>query len=263
MSTATELDRLLTVMARLRDPQNGCPWDKVQTHATIAPYAIEEAYEVLDTITREDWAALPDELGDLLLQVVYQAQIAEEAQRFDFGTVAKMIADKMIRRHPHVFTDGEGGHEFWEQSKAAERAARAEHGALAGIAGHLPALLHAAKLSSRAARVGFDWGTPAEVIDKVGEELEEVRAELADADHDRLEDEMGDVLFTVASVARKLGLDPEACLRRANAKFTRRFNDMEAILAATGDSLQDQDLTTLEALWQEVKRRHRHEDAAG
>jgi len=263
MSAATEIERLLGIMAALRDPQTGCPWDQVQTPATIAPYAVEEAYEVMDAITREDWGALPDELGDLLLQVVYQARLGEESGRFDFAQVTRLIADKMVRRHPHVFGQAALEPGMWERNKAAERAAKAEHGALAGIAGHLPALLHAAKLGNRAARVGFDWGTPAEVIDKVGEELDEVRAELADADRDRLEDEIGDVLFTVASVARKLDLDPEACLRRANAKFTRRFNDMERALAETGDALQDQDLATLEALWQQVKQRHREADAKG
>lgn len=254
MSAASELDRLLSIMIRLRDPDTGCPWDKVQTHATIAPFAIEEAYEVMDTIHRKDWDALPDELGDLLLQVVYQARIAEEAGRFDFGTVAKSIADKMVRRHPHVFGDESLDPDLWERNKAAERATRSEYGTLAGIATSLPALLRADKIGRRAARVGFDWGTPGEVIDKIAEELEEVRAELAEASRDRLEDEVGDVLFTVACLARKLGLDPEACLRRGNDKFTRRFEAMEAHLARRGEAPADQTLETFEALWQQVKR---------
>ncbi|AQS88625.1 nucleotide pyrophosphohydrolase MazG [Neoasaia chiangmaiensis NBRC 101099] len=260
-SAARELDRLLDVMARLRDPETGCPWDKVQTHATIAPYAIEEAYEVMDAIAQQDWVALPDELGDLLLQVVYQARIGEEDGRFDFATVAKSIADKMIRRHPHVFGDATLDADLWERNKAQERAGRAEYGALAGIPRHLPALTRAGKLSARAARVGFDWGTAVEALDKIGEELAEVKAELDVADADRLEDEIGDVLFTVANLARKLKLDPEACLRRANDKFARRFNDMEALLAQRGEALADQDLNTLENLWQDVKRRHRTADS--
>ncbi|WP_367160479.1 nucleoside triphosphate pyrophosphohydrolase [Kozakia baliensis] len=254
MSAASELDRLLSIMVRLRDPETGCPWDKVQTHATIAPFAIEEAYEVMDAIARNDDQALPDELGDLLLQVVYQARIGEEAGRFDFATIAKTIADKMVRRHPHVFGDAALDPDLWERNKAAERASKSEYGALAGIAPALPALIRAEKIGKRASRVGFDWGTPEEVIDKIGEELEEVRAELPEASRDRLEDEIGDVLFTVANLARKLGLDPEACLRRGNDKFTRRFQAMEHRLARTGQSLADQKLETMEALWQQVKR---------
>ncbi|GAJ29542.1 nucleoside triphosphate pyrophosphohydrolase [Acidomonas methanolica] len=255
-----EIGRLLAIMARLRDPENGCPWDRVQTHATIAPYAIEEAYEVMDAVNREDWSALPGELGDLLLQVVYQARIAEEENRFDFAAVARAIADKMVHRHPHVFGGAASAPGAWEAAKAAERAEKAEHGILGGIAGGLPALLHAAKLGARAARAGFDWDEPEGVLEKIEEEIGEVRAELPEGDRDRLEDEIGDVLFTVATLARKLDLDPEACLRRANAKFTRRFNDMEAILAARGEALQEQDLSTLESLWTEVKRRHRLAD---
>ncbi|AOX20373.1 nucleoside triphosphate pyrophosphohydrolase [Kozakia baliensis] len=254
MSAASELDRLLSIMVRLRDPETGCPWDKVQTHATIAPFAIEEACEVMDAIARNDDQALPDELGDLLLQVVYQARIGEEEGRFDFATIAKTIADKMVRRHPHVFGDATLDPDLWERNKAAERASKSEDGALAGIAPALPALIRAEKIGKRASRVGFDWGTPEEVIDKIGEELEEVRAELPEASRDRLEDEIGDVLFTVANLARKLGLDPEACLRRGNDKFTRRFQAMEHNLARTGQSLADQKLETMEALWQQVKR---------
>ena len=252
-TSVRQIDRLLAIMKRLRDPETGCPWDIVQTPASIAPFAIEEAYEVMDAIAHNDHAAIPDELGDLLLQVVYQAQMAEEAGQFDFETVAKLIADKMVRRHPHVFGD-ETGHSLaiWEQRKEEERRAKSEHGALAGIPLHLPALLKAAKLCNRAARVGFDWAEPAEVLDKVHEEIAELKAELG-GDRDRIEDELGDVLFTVASLARKLDIDPEAALRRSNAKFTRRFEAMEAMLARRGQTMAEQDLPTMEALWQEAK----------
>ncbi|WP_277302602.1 nucleoside triphosphate pyrophosphohydrolase [Asaia bogorensis] len=250
-----ELDRLITIMERLRDPRTGCPWDRVQTHETIAPFAIEEAYEVMDTIAREDWEALPDELGDLLLQVVYQARIAQEAGRFDFADVARLISDKMVRRHPHVFAEQTLDPDLWERNKQAERAAKAEYGLLAGIAPALPALIRAEKLGKRAARVGFDWDTPEQVLIKIEEELDEVRAELAGGDKARLKDEVGDVLFTVASLARKLGLDPEACLRHGNDKFTRRIETMESVLAETGSTLADLDLPAQEALWQEVKIR--------
>lgn len=255
MNAAEELDRLLSIMIRLRDPQTGCPWDRVQTHETIAPFAIEEAYEVMDAIAREDWQALPDELGDLLLQVIYQARIAEEAGRFNFADVARQISDKMIRRHPHVFADQELDSDLWERNKQAERAAKSEYGVLAGVAPALPALIRAEKLGKRAARVGFDWDTPEQVLEKINEELAEVRAELPLGDKSRLEDEVGDVLFTVASLARKLGLDPEACLRQGNAKFTRRIEAMEAILAESGSTLSDLDLAAQEDLWREVKIR--------
>ncbi len=252
---AAALDRLIAIMERLRDPQTGCAWDRVQTHETIAPFAIEEAYEVMDTIARQDWKALPDELGDLLLQVVYQARIAQEAGRFDFADVARMIGDKMIRRHPHVFGDQALDPDLWERNKQAERDAKAEYGILAGIAPALPALIRAEKLGKRAARVGFDWETPEQVFEKIDEELNEVRAELPGGDKARLEDEIGDVLFTVASLARKLGLDPEACLRHGNAKFTRRVETMEAVLAETGSTLAELDLASQEALWRDVKIR--------
>ncbi|WP_264884130.1 nucleoside triphosphate pyrophosphohydrolase [Swaminathania salitolerans] len=255
MKAAQEIDRLVSIMARLRDPEKGCPWDRVQTHETIAPFAIEEAYEILDCVTREDWDGLPDELGDLLLQVVYQARIAEEAGRFDLAEIARRIGDKMIRRHPHVFAGASADPDRWEQDKQTERAVRAEYGILAGIAPALPALLRAEKLGKRAARVGFDWDTPEQVLGKIQEELDEVRAELAGGDRKRLEDEVGDVLFTVASLARKLGLDPEACLRHGNAKFTRRVEAMEAMVAERGHSLDALDLAAQEALWRQAKIR--------
>jgi ATP diphosphatase len=227
MEPGQEITRLLGIMARLRDPAGGCPWDQVQDFATIAPYTIEEAYEVADAASRRDMPALKDELGDLLFQVVYHARMAEEAGAFSFTDVAAAIADKMLRRHPHVFGDeaarAAGAHtEAWEAQKEAERRAAAQEGVLAGVPAALPALTHAEKLTKRAARVGFDWPNAGTVLDKLDEEVAELRAELAEADPDRLEDELGDMLFVLANLARKLHLDPEAALRRANAKFTRR-----------------------------------------
>ncbi|MBS1032285.1 nucleoside triphosphate pyrophosphohydrolase [Gluconobacter cerinus] len=248
-----QIDRLLDIMKRLRDPQSGCPWDVAQTPETIAPFAIEEAYEVMDAIARDDSDSLPDELGDLLLQVVFQAQMAEEKGQFDFETVAGKIADKMVRRHPNIFSDVEHDEDLWERTKETERHAKAEYGALAGVAQHLPALVRAAKLCRRAARVGFDWDDASGVLEKVQEEIGELKAEL-DGDRDRIEDELGDVLFTVASLARKLGIDPEAALRRSNRKFTRRFEAMEARLASEGKTMGEQNLETLETLWQTVKK---------
>ena len=248
-----QLRRLLDVMARLRDPARGCPWDQVQTFATIAPYTIEEAYEVADAIAREDVAALPDELGDLLLQVVYHARMAEEAGLFAFADVARLIADKMVRRHPHVFDGAKAVPGSWEAQKQAERLARAEGGTLAGVPRNLPALTRAAKLTSRAARVGFDWPDAASVLDKLDEEAAELRAELPGADPARLADEVGDLLFVVANFARKLGLDPETCLRGANAKFTRRFDSVERRLADQGKVPSEASLDEMEALWAEAK----------
>lgn len=248
-----QIDRLLDIMKRLRDPENGCPWDVAQTPETIAPFAIEEAYEVMDAIARDDSDSLPDELGDLLLQVVFQAQMAQEKGLFDFDAVAGKIADKMVRRHPNIFSDVEHDEDLWERTKESERHGKAEYGALAGIAPNLPALVRAAKLCRRAARVGFDWDDPSGVLEKVQEEIGELKAEL-DGDRDRIEDELGDVLFTMASLARKLGIDPEAALRRSNRKFTRRFEVMEASLATEGKTMGEQDLETLEALWQTVKK---------
>jgi nucleoside triphosphate diphosphatase len=264
----TELRRLLSIMAALRDPASGCPWDQVQTFATIAPYTIEEAYEVADAIDRADFVALPDELGDLLLQVVYHARMAEEAGHFAFADVARAISDKMVRRHPHVFgseaqparaeiVDAVAQSQAWEQQKSAERSARAESGTLAGVPVGLPALTRAQKLTARAARVGFDWPDAEAVLAKLDEEVAELRAELPGADHDRLQDEVGDMLFVLANLARKLKLDPEACLRHANRKFSRRFEAMERHAAQAGSSLSELQLAQMDALWNRVKAAER------
>lgn len=259
------LPRLLAVMAWLRDRQHGCPWDIDQTFRTIAPYTIEEAYEVADAIERNDMPALKEELGDLLLQVVYHAQIAQEAQAFSFADVAAAIAEKMIDRHPHVFGDAtidtsEAQTVSWEARKAAERAAKQTAkpaGALDGVARALPALMRAEKIQKRAARVGFDWAETAPVIDKIEEELGELRAEITagTVDQARLTDEMGDVLFAVANLARHCKVDPEAALRATNDKFERRFGYIERQLAAQGRKPVDANLVEMEALWQEAKTR--------
>ncbi|MDB5451535.1 MAG: nucleoside triphosphate pyrophosphohydrolase [Caulobacteraceae bacterium] len=259
MSEPAPLDRLLEIMARLRDPVAGCPWDKEQTFATIAPYTIEEAYEVADAIERGDLDELKDELGDLLLQVVFHARIAQEMGAFDFADVARSIGDKMIRRHPHVFEDVRYRDvaeqtESWEQIKAGERAAKARsHGLLGDIPAGLPALTRAVKLTKRAARVGFDWPSTREVFDKLREELGELEAELTDASPDRIRDELGDVLFVVANLARKLDVEPEEALRHANAKFVRRFAHIERTLADQGRAPDQSDLAEMDQLWDQAK----------
>jgi nucleoside triphosphate diphosphatase len=241
------IDRLLAIMARLRDPVTGCEWDSVQTFATIAPYTIEEAYEVDDAIRRGDMAELKDELGDLLLQVVFHARMAEEAGMFDFDAVAGAISDKMERRHPHLFgAADQGGHHLWEQIKAEERGAKGHASALDGIAGALPALMRAEKLQKRAARTGFDWPDPSGARAKIDEELAEVEAA---APEERAE-EIGDLLFATVNWARKLGVDPEEALRAANAKFERRFRAMED---DAGEAFSSLDLEAQEQLWQKVK----------
>jgi len=255
----TELRRLLEIMVALRAPVSGCPWDQRQDFQSIAPYTIEEAYEVADAIARHDSPALTDELGDLLFQVVYHARMAEEAGQFAFADVARAISDKMVRRHPHVFADAAARDVAaqgvaWEVQKRAERAVRAEHGTLAGLPANLPALTHAAKLTARAGRVGFDWPDAASVLDKLEEEIAELRAELPDGAPSRIEDEFGDMLFVMANLARKLGLDPEASLRQANAKFARRFGGVEQKLATRGKTPSDATLDEMDALWDEVKR---------
>jgi nucleoside triphosphate diphosphatase len=260
-----QLTRLLDIMARLRDPENGCPWDVQQDFASIAPYTIEEAYEVADAIEQGDMAALREELGDLLLQVVFHARMAEEQRAFDFNAVAKSIADKMVRRHPHVFGDASFDDEKaqragWESQKAAERAAKAARdgrnpSVLDGIPGALPALMRSEKLGKRAARVGFEWPDIAGAVDKLDEEIAELKVEAAAPapDRVRLKDEIGDVLFSVVNVARHLDIDPEDALRHANAKFERRFHAVEQGLAADGIDIADADLEAMEERWRKAK----------
>ena len=250
------MPRLLEIMRRLRDPETGCPWDLEQTFATIAPYTIEEAYEVSDAIEREAWDELKGELGDLLFQSVFHAQMATEAGLFSFDEVADGMSDKMVARHPHVFGDesrdksADQQTRDWETIKAAERAAKAERGVLDGVALGLPALLRAVKLQKRAARVGFDWPTTDEVMDKVAEEMDELRQ--AEDEAHRFE-EFGDLLFVMANLGRHMGIDPEAALRAANAKFTRRFRAIEAALAEQGRRPEDSDLQEMDALWDAAK----------
>lgn len=265
----TQIARLLSIMAQLRDPDGGCPWDLEQDFSSIAPYTIEEAYEVADAIDRGDLDDLKDELGDLLLQVVFHARMADEQGAFAFEDVARTICDKLVRRHPHVFAqaqvDGSAAVSArWEDIKRQERAAKgqADSSALAGIARGLPEWQRATKLQARAARTGFDWPDPAPVLDKLHEEIDEVRAELARADDDpqraaRLQDEIGDVLFVCLTLARKAGVDAGGALRHANAKFERRFRAMEAAAAGQGAAFADLDLAAQEALWQQVKRAER------
>lgn len=239
------IERLVKIMVRLRDPETGCEWDRAQSFATIAPYTIEEAYEVADAIERGDMSDLKDELGDLLLQVVFHSRIAQEIGAFRFEDVVRAIADKMERRHPHIFADAAES-PGWESIKAAERGNVPGSGALAGVASALPALLRAEKLQKRAARVGFDWPDGDGARAKIVEELAEVDA----AAPEDIENEMGDLLFAVVNWARHHGVDPEAALRRGNAKFERRFATMEAI---AGKGFAALDLEAKEALWQRVK----------
>jgi len=253
------MPRLLEIMRRLRDPNSGCPWDIEQNFATIAPYTIEEAYEVADAIERKAWDELKGELGDLLFQSVFHAQMAAEAGLFNFDDVANTMSDKMVARHPHVFSDesrdktAQQQTQDWEQIKAAERAARAQSGVLEGVAIGLPALLRAHKLQKRAARVGFDWPDITQVLDKLVEEAAELAEAKAQLGADEIEEEMGDLLFVMANLARHLGVEPEAALRRANAKFTRRFAHIEAALAQQGKTPQQSNLAEMDALWNSAK----------
>jgi MazG family protein len=254
---AAAAQAVLDVMARLRDPTHGCPWDVEQTFRTIAPYTIEEAYEVADAIEREDMSALKEELGDLLFQVAFHARMAEERGAFDFADVAQALADKMIERHPHVFGEkvertAEEQTQAWEALKAEKRAARGAS-LLDDVAMALPALMRAEKLTKRAARINFDWPTPDEVLEKLEEELAELHDARLKQDQDALTEEMGDILFVMANLARKLKVDPEEALRRANAKFTRRFQYIERKLAEAGRT-GPQPLDEMEALWVEAKR---------
>ncbi|MDQ2695315.1 MAG: nucleoside triphosphate pyrophosphohydrolase [Pseudomonadota bacterium] len=258
----TEIERLLELMARLRDPQAGCPWDRAQSYATLVPYTLEEAYEVADAVARGDPAELKSELGDLLFQVVFHAQIAREAGAFDFAAVAAAVTEKMTRRHPHVFgsaryRDAAEQTAAWERIKAAERPDPAAS-RLDGVPLALPGLSRAVKLQRKAARVGFDWPDLGPVLDKIDEELGEIRAELAaGGDPRRLEDELGDVLFACANLARHLKIDPEAAVRDTNAKFERRFRRIEAWLADAGRRPEQASLAEMDALWERAKAEER------
>ena len=260
----SDIDRLLAVMARLRDPERGCPWDLEQTFETIAPHTVEEAYEVLDAVRRGDMAALVDELGDLLFQIVFYARLGREAGIFDFADVARTVSDKMVRHHPHVFgdeptPDAAARTRRWEAIKAAERAARNDGGALDGVVRALPALLRALKLQRRAARVGFDWRAVEPVLGKLREEIAELEAELdrPDAPPARVADEIGDLLFSCVNLARHVGADPEAALREANDKFERRFRRVEALLAAAGRTPEQASPDEMDRLWERAKSEER------
>jgi len=261
--TDPALDQLLAIMARLRDPENGCPWDQAQTFATIAPYTIEEAYEVADAIERGDLDELKDELGDLLLQVVFHARIAEEMGAFAFADVARAIADKMIRRHPHVFEAAQYRNiaeqsRAWEEIKAAERVGRGKAASLLDdVPAGLPALTRAVKLTKRAARVGFDWPSTREVLDKLREELAELEVEIDAGDQAKAREELGDLLFVVANLARKLDVEPEDALRATNAKFARRFAFIERALQTDGRTPEQSDLAEMDGLWNDAKAAER------
>ena len=262
VSEKANIRELLAIMARLRDRERGCPWDAKQDFDSIAPYTIEEVYEVADAIQRRDYDDLRDELGDLLFQVVFHARMAEEAGHFDFDDVVSAISDKLTRRHPHVFGDvryanAEEQSRAWEELKAQERARKQrdqDSSALAGIARGLPEWRRALKLQERAATVGFDWPSPQPVLDKLIEEIGELRTEFAQgAERDRLEDELGDVLFVLVNLARHAKIDPAHALRRANAKFERRFRRMEALAGEAGETLAGKPLAEQDALWDRAK----------
>jgi len=257
------IDRLLQIMERLRDPERGCPWDRQQTFGSIVPHTLEEAYEVADAIEQEDWAALPDELGDLLFQVVFYAQLGREEGSFDFDAIAAAVSDKLVRRHPHVFgdetvADAADQSRRWEAHKAAERAAGPSAdaaSALDGVTGALPAVQRAGKLQGRAERAGFEWPRDEDLFAKVDEELGELRAEVdQQAPQTRLEHEVGDLLFAAVGLARRLGVDPEAALRASNRRFERRFRHMEQRLDERGQAMARAELDELKAHWQAAKR---------
>ena len=258
-------------MAALRTPGSGCPWDLEQTYETVAPYTLEEAYEVADAIARGRLDELRDELGDLLLQVVFHARMAEEEGRFDFGGVVEAITTKMIRRHPHVFADAEGKttehvQGMWEQIKAEEKAERGEaapSGALAGVPAALPALTRALKLQNKAGRVGFDWNDPRAVLAKIREEADEIEAEIEAGDTARAGAEVGDLLFAVVNLARHMEADPEGVLRGTNAKFERRFASIEKALAARGKTPEQSTLAEMDALWDDAKAAEKEAEKAG
>jgi ATP diphosphatase len=259
MASNSTIDDLLAIMARLRDRDGGCPWDVEQSFASIAPYTIEEAYEVADAIDRHALGELRDELGDLLLQVVFHAQMAREQGAFDFGDVVAAICDKMVRRHPHVFgdakvADAEAQTRAWEDHKRAERSGDADRSVLAGISRGLPEWIRARKLQKRAAGVGFDWPEVSQVLAKLDEEMAELRHEIDSAAvHARVQDEFGDVLFVMSNLARKLDIDPGAALRGANAKFERRFRHMEQVAAASGEDFSGLPLDAQESLWSQAR----------
>lgn len=269
-----DIARLIEIMRRLRDPQSGCSWDIEQTFSSIAPFTVEEAYEVADAIARDDLIDLKDELGDLLLQVVFHAQIADEKGIFAFGDVVEAITSKLVRRHPHVFGDASSlsadeVKKLWDRIKAGEKQARRSARLAAGMPGEepagllsdvppaLPALTRADKLTRKAATVGFDWSETSSVIAKIREELDEVEEALAQKDRAAIADEVGDILFACANLARHLGIDPEGALSATNAKFTRRFRHIETQLAAQGRTLDESDLPAMEELWQEAKMAER------
>jgi len=257
------MPRLIEIMRALRDPNAGCPWDIEQTFQTIAPYTIEEAYEVADAIERQNWSELRGELGDLLLQSVYHTQMASEAGLFDFDDVANDISDKMVARHPHVFGEesrdksADQQTQDWEKIKAAERAAKQRGGVLDDVALGLPALMRAVKLQKRAARVGFDWPDISMVVDKIVEEARELSEAQDENDHAHLAEEYGDLLFVIANLGRHLKIDPEEALRSANNKFTRRFRFIEAELKKRGKSPEYSDLKEMDALWDAAKAAER------
>lgn len=257
----TQIDRLLGIMKRLRDPENGCPWDKEQTFATIAPYTLEETYEVLDAISREDFDDLRGELGDLLFQVVFYAQMAQEEGRFNFDDICAAISDKLERRHPHIFGDATAGNsaECWDFSARSALlicSQRASTSALDDIPLSLPALMRAHKIQKRCSAVGFDWDSLGPVLDKVHEEIDEVMHESQQAvvDEAKLEEEMGDLLFAAVNLSRHLGVKAETALQKANLKFERRFREVERIVASRGLEMTGIDLDAMEEVWQEVKR---------
>ena len=245
---------LLDIMARLRDPEKGCPWDREQTAESISGYTLEEAYEVYDAVQTKDAEALREELGDLLFHIVFYSRMAQEKGLFDFFDVARSACDKMIRRHPHIFGTAQKAPD-WEELKKQERKEHRQTGVLSGIAQALPATVRAYKLQNRAARVGFDWDKPDLVLDKIVEESGELRVEIAQKDHiSEREDEMGDLLFACVNLARKLNIDPEKALKRTNAKFERRFSYIEKTLKERNESFQEAGLEKMEALWTEAKK---------
>jgi ATP diphosphatase len=277
MTPSRDIGRLIEIMAALRTPGTGCPWDLVQDFASIAPYTIEEAYEVADAIGRGDFHDLKDELGDLLLQVVFHARMAQEEGKFDFGDVVESITRKLLRRHPHVFGEARGlspeaVEGLWHRIKAEEKAERAaargdatseRTGALAGVPGALPALTRALKLQEKASRVGFDWNDPKAVLDKIREETEEVAQAIAEGDKAHAVAEVGDLLFVVVNLARHLGADPERALRETNLKFERRFGAIERALARQGRAPEQASLAEMDALWDEAKAAERMSERQG